>query len=559
MPWRPEVYSSHADWTARQVRASTPVVLTSLRGYVAGAGLVERACWLLIAIAIAMVGFFDLQSNVTIVDEYARRWTIQQLVAGRGIQLWGTSPNMVQNILAIIPAQFGLEPRFWRLVGLPFLLLEAIFTGLVAVRLGANRTWATIAAATVVCNPLNLSVATGMQTDIVFLGLFIPGIWLAIRWVMDGKGRIWFVVVATVATAQRQQGVFLVPVVLLGLILMSRNRRPTLRDGLAVLIAGAATYGELQFVQFLGRHTSVTTAGAVGPAVPHTQNLAFVIYALASVGPILGLFGLPLAGAALLARRRPDVSWRSTATVAVSVGLVGLLVGWYIAVGGRGLFPGNYLYAGGLGPVHLAGPKPPVLGASAYFALEVLATVAFLIFLLMRRADWDLRALGIPGVMAAAAASMILASFYAEGQALDRYYVAISALLIPIVAAAVSGAEIRPAISRGWALGSIVALILFYVAAEQDFISILKASELAAEKAYAQVDHPWQVEAGFEIDASHVFVPAIEHPGEGLQGNIDNPARLELQFAGVDDPRPGVTYDSSASGKIVIVAGQLRR
>jgi hypothetical protein len=71
------------------------VAVKGLRAHAARAGVVEVACWLLIAVAIALVGFFDVQSNVTMVDEYARRWTIEQLVAGRGIQLWGTSPNLV--------------------------------------------------------------------------------------------------------------------------------------------------------------------------------------------------------------------------------------------------------------------------------------------------------------------------------------------------------------------------------------------------------------------------------------------------------------------------------
>lgn len=530
--------------------------LQRLRTYVAGAGPVEIACWAFIAVAIALVGFFDIQSNVTMVDEYARRWTIGQLVAGRGIQLWGTSPNMVQNILASIPAYFGTEPRYWRLAGLPFLLLEAIFSGLVAGRLGANRTWATIAAAAVVCDPLNLAVATGMQTDIVFLGLFMAGLWLGMKWVMDGESRIWFVVIAIVATAQRQQGVLLVAVVIAGLALQSRKRRLTPMDGAALLVAIAVLGGEVRVAQLLNGHTSAAAAGPVGPSVPHTQNLAFVFYALAYVGPFLGLFGVPLAGAALLARRAQPVSWRSTASIAMFVGIAGLLVGWYIAGGGHGFFPGNYIYPGGLGPVHLDGPKTALLGAPWYFALETLVTGSFLVFLLKRREDWDLRALATPGIMAAAASFLVFASLYAEGQALDRYYTVISAPLIPVVAAAVSHAELRPAIGRAWALASIGVLLLFYAAGEQDFISVLKASEVAANMAYAQVDHPWQVEAGAEIDADHVYVPAVEHPGSGLKGTVDSPALLDLQFAAVDDPRPGVTYGTWTRGKIVIVPGR---
>jgi hypothetical protein len=124
------------------------------------------------------------------------------------------------------------------------------------------------------------------------------------------------------------------------------------------------------------------------------------------------------------------------------------------------------------------------------------------------------------------------------------------------VAAAVSHAELRPAIGRAWALASIGVLLLFYAAGEQDFISVLKASEVAANMAYAQVDHPWQVEAGAEIDADHVYVPAVEHPGSGLKGTVDSPALLDLQFAAVDDPRPGVTYGTWTRGKIVIVPGR---
>src|SRR6202022_3465421 len=79
-------------------------------------------------LAIAAVAYFDLQTNLTIVDEYARRWTIQRIADGHGLVFWGSSPNLVQIASALPLALLHLEPRFWRLAGLPFLMAGALFS-----------------------------------------------------------------------------------------------------------------------------------------------------------------------------------------------------------------------------------------------------------------------------------------------------------------------------------------------------------------------------------------------------------------------------------------------
>src|SRR3979411_1322367 len=92
--------------------------------------------WGVLAVALALVAYFDLQTNFPLVDEVFRRWTLQRAIDGYGRSLQGFSPNIPQMIAASPLAMLHVEPRFWRLTGLPFLLLAAVFIDKTATRLG---------------------------------------------------------------------------------------------------------------------------------------------------------------------------------------------------------------------------------------------------------------------------------------------------------------------------------------------------------------------------------------------------------------------------------------
>jgi hypothetical protein len=88
------------------------------------------------AVAVLLVGFFELQTSLPLLDEYARRWSIQQLVAGHGFQSLGSSPQIVQLLLSAPLALLKTDPPVWRLTSLPFIAMQGVFCVLIARDLG---------------------------------------------------------------------------------------------------------------------------------------------------------------------------------------------------------------------------------------------------------------------------------------------------------------------------------------------------------------------------------------------------------------------------------------
>src|SRR5258708_36711119 len=98
-------------------------------------------------VALALVAYFDLQTNLAFNDEYARRWTIQRFLDGHGVALWGTNPGLIQLAASGLIAITHSEPRFWRLAVLPFLALAGYFSWRIGRRLRGVRLWAATHAA----------------------------------------------------------------------------------------------------------------------------------------------------------------------------------------------------------------------------------------------------------------------------------------------------------------------------------------------------------------------------------------------------------------------------
>lgn len=61
------------------------------------------------------------------------------------------------------------------------------------------------------------------------------------------------------------------------------------------------------------------------------------------------------------------------------------------------------------------------------------------------------------------------------------------------------------------------------------------------------------VSAGFEEDAEHIWIPAVDHPGAHLPRAVSTHPKLGLATVDLSDPRPGFAYSSIAPGKVIIV------
>jgi hypothetical protein len=544
--------------------------LTSLPGPGRGGRFVEdRLSALVLAlglVAVALVAYFDLRTNLPFSDEYARRWTVEQLVAGHGIQLWGRTTNLVQTALSAVPALLHTPPNVWRLPGVPFLAMQGAFVGLIAARLGATRFWAAIAGAAVVCDPMNLSLSTGIMTETCYAGLVLAALWLSLRWISDEKSRWLCVLLAVLATSQRQQGLAVAVIVPAGLVLVSRRRRINLPDYLAVAALWVGTAAALLISGRLAESTTLRAATqsnrAIGVVSHHLIGLPFAIYATASLVPMLGLFLLPLAGGLLYPGASSERASRF-GLLAAALAILGLVFAWTVLIPERGsIFPGAIFDYRGLGQIFNAGPKPALLAGPVFLGLDILVSAVVVLALIWRRRDWNSSRLGPEGTVLILFAASQLAFVLFQGQVFDRYYLVIAAAIIPIIAAAVSRSSIgmrgpRVTAARLWAVGVVVLGVGYYVAGEQDYIAWLTARDSAARIAY-QTARPWQVSAGFETDAENVWIPAVDDPTAELPGTVDAQPKLTLVFADPTDPRPGVSYQSLAAGRIVIIPGAVR-
>jgi hypothetical protein len=498
--------------------------------------------------ALALVAYFDLSTNSVISDEYAHRWTIQHFLAGKGVTLWGFSPNLAFAAVALVPGALGLDPRTWRLAGLPFLVAAGVFLYLSARDLGASRFWAAVAAAAFVCSPITLSVATGMMTETAFVGMEAAAIWLSLRWLRSGTHRWWAVLAIALLPLQRQQGIVIAGTLMLAL-LVALPRRPFVRKDIvalaAVWIAGGTAVG---LTYWLHRHA----VSGVGYGSLQYKSVAFALYTIAGLCPILGLFAIPFV-AALVRRDPADTlpSWAGKVTVPMA--MVGVLFGVAVVVPRlHSIFPGDHVSVTGVGPANLDG-KPDLLPTPALIALEVVTVIAFLLVLVWRRRDWSPGHLGVQSRFLILTGAAQFPLVFLNGLVFDRYYLAVLLPMIPLLAAWASRRGSDTPASRWFAVGACLLLLAYFGVGQQDFTEWSNARDRAAAAAFARAASAADVSAGFEEDAEHIWIPAVDHPGAGLPRAVSDHPKLGLVTVPASDPRPGFAYSSVAPGKVIIV------
>jgi hypothetical protein len=480
--------------------------------------------WGVLALALVLVAYFDIQTNFPLVDEVFRRWTLQRAIDGHGLSLQGFSPNIPQMLAAAPLALLHAEPRFWRLTGLPFLVLGAVFISKTATRLGADRFWAAVAAATVVASPITLSLATGIMTETVYLGLFAAAMYFAVTWVADGKGRMWCLLFCFLAVLQRQQALLLLPAVAVGLLMAGGGRWRNRLD-VAVFLGAAAAIASAFAIPWYFRHEIQLAPSGYEIANPVINGIFVVEY----LPVMLAFFSIPFAIA--LWRRDPVElrragNWPLLALAIVGVGIVLSLVRtffWNFQI-----FPGLVLSAFGLGSIFQHGYelKPPVLGFPLFLGLEALTLVVAWILLGRRRATWSPRLLGAPGTLLVLAGLSQIALMILTLQAFDRYYLMVVVPIVPVLAMVASGSRRGSQASRAWAVALLSLGVLFFAVGEQDYIAWELAMDRVATVAYTLVP-PSEVYAGHEEEGMHFDLPKAEGR---LVGQLSPNPRASVEF-----------------------------
>jgi hypothetical protein len=498
-------------------------------------------------VALACVVYFDLQTSLALNDEYARRWTIQRFMDGHGLALWGQNPGLVQLALVGLVAFTHADPSVWRLIVVPLLAMAGYFSWLIAQRLGADRFWGATAGAAVVAGPITLSLATGLATEPAFLGLFMGAAWFALRWILDGKGMAWCILLAALATLQRPQAAGLVLGVTIGLWLASRSRRLTRLDyiSLGVLWLAAIAAYEIPNRLFRGAATPGT-----GPLTQFSQ-VTIAVANTVSLPLMIALILLPFAGGML--QRSPGEHHKlgRAEMIPVAIAFAGVVGAAKVLLALHGsILPGITLGAWGLGPPTLDGKKVDLVPLPVYLGLELLVVATAIVILIWRRRAWQPQLLGTGGIVLTLFAISQFLPLLAYAGFFDRYFVMISAPLVPLMAAIVSKSDVRPRLAAGWAMAVLIVGVGFYTIGQQDYTSWQVARDLAARMAYAEVP-PSEVQAGYEEVAQHIWVPAADDPT--LPHDVDKNPRIYLVFAGPNDPRPGVSYSSLAPGRVVLL------
>jgi hypothetical protein len=111
----------------------------------------------------------------------------------------------------------------------------------------------------------------------------------------------------------------------------------------------------------------------------------------------------------------------------------------------------------------------------------------------------------------------------------------------------------------------VAASTIIYVVGEQDYQAWQVARNEATCLAYQYAD-PMQVDTGYEELAVYVEIPYYEQHGVILGGvalpntpyfALKGPADpiISVKFVPANDPRPGYSYSSLASAKLVLVKG----
>jgi len=501
------------------------------------------AIWSVAAAALIALVIFDLSPPLAFNDDWMYAWSVQQLVAGHGLHAFPES-SALALVQVLWGAVFSLghpDPRLLRLSMVPVVALIAWCSYGLARRLGADRFWAAVAATTLLGMPLFMGNATTFMSDTLYVGLVMAVAAASVAWVTQGRWRWLCVALVVLLPLQRQLGLTLIPALTLALVVFRRRswtRADTIALALLWTIPAAALFAADRLMVNQPLYATVSLSQI---------DIGHAIFPLPAM---LGLGLIPYLAALALRPSQPgrESGWSLAWAGFGVVGAIGCLVD--LARFGM-IFPGNVFSTLGFTAI-LPGAKPPVFPGPVFQTVEIAAIVTFVSLIILRRRWWTARLRPDAVVLALVSAAQFVPLLAVNWFIYDRYFLPVIAPLVPVVAA-VATAALRQRVARTWAAAALAGGLVMYIVGEQDYLAWQAAREQAARLAYQTVPRD-QVQAGFEANAVYVELPRYERSRRADLFAILGPAQPEvtLRFAPRSDPRPGVSYGSLASGKIVL-------
>ncbi len=537
--------------------ALQPVLMMRLPAPRAGRWSAAYLPWLIGGAALLALIYFDLGPSLAFNDDWEYAWSARQLMAGHGLRVFPGPQKPLALVQVVWSALFTLghpDERFLRLSIVPFVALAVICSYRLARRLGAGPFWSGVAGMTLLTTPLFLANATSFMSDTAYVALLMAVALAGVRWVETGKGRLACVVCAALCPLQRQLGV-LIPLAVTVALLLARRERKVARNEWWWLLA---LWGGVAVAAIFPAAARLSPPGLVTSIVGPT-GAGHSLLPILFLPPMLGLCLLPFAAALTLApgASRQPVLFGVAAAASAAVSTASLLL-----PGPRMIFPGNVWTRAGFA-AGLDGDKGVFFPDPVFVAIELAALTTFTVLVVLRRRHWTLSNLKARGAFLVALAGMqLLPLSLLRTHPFDRYYLAVAAPLVPLVAAWAGGVLwARPA--RAWAVLVMAGGLALYGAGQQDYEAWQAARDVAARLAY-RTAAPAEVQAGYEANAVYAEIPYYEQTGQLLAPELaadggfaaHGPAapRLRLLYGRPDDPRPGVDYRSLHSGRIVIAA-----
>ena len=536
------------------------------------AGWLHFAPWIVGIAGLAALVWFDLGPNLPSNDDWMFAWSVKRLATGHGVQkVPDLAPlGLVQLFWGTLVSLGHVDYRLLRLSALPFCLLAVFCTHRLALNLGASRFWASVAACGLLTAPLFLALSTTFMSEVFYVGLLMAVALTAETWVSRGRAAPICVGLVALAFLERQTAVYVPAAITIALLLARRRRTVSAREWIYVAGMWLAIGSLFLVVELAGLDRATSGRGLAILQHLAVDNLFLTVWYLPAM---LGLFSTPFILA--LFRRRPaeptELAVRRRGRPRIGVILTGTLIPLAIAqlvllsLRGRLTIPGNYLTLAGLGPTILSGTKPNVYPAWLFLAIEMAATAALIGLLFNLRVGMSWRRLQ-PGVALMLLLGIAQLVPLLIGRTFDRYYLPAVVVVLPVIA--LMATRTRPVPGGAATVAAVLTMVgglLLYVIGEQDYQSWQSARDAAARQAFATTP-PALVQAGFEANGVYFELPGYERYGLPDRAPILNPELLpsivgpahpvvRLEYASPDDPRPGVSYRSIASGKIVIIGG----
>jgi hypothetical protein len=420
---------------------------------------------------------------------------------------------------------------------------------------GADRFWAALAGIALLGCPVYMASATTFMTDVPYVALLTACVLCAVLWAGERRAQALCIVLACLATLQRQTGMMIPLGVTAGLLLAWRGKPWPRKDLLYLALLWVAT-GAAYFSPIVAGIEPPTQANRL--AAITSVRLIYPVGSILFLPGMIGLAALPFAAALLWGPGRPAGARAGARRL-----VLGLAI-WEIAtmlLHKGNLFPGNVFTPAGLQNTLLFDAKPHIYSPAVFLLLGLGAFLAGAGLLRRSYTAIDSRLKMGALVLIPIAAAQFLPLLGLTYVAFDRYYLPGLALATPILAALAARSS-HPRAAAGIALASIGVGLALYAVGEQDFQAMNVARDQAARLAYEQAS-PLEVNAGYEPNAVYGEVANYERTGTILSalgrayghdfsvGGPEHPI-LVVELVSEADPRPGVVYRSLVPGKVVI-------